>query len=282
MFEETSQTTEEVATDFMDGWNDETPTETTEDETEEEAEEETTEEQEAAENTEDETAEEKDKEEATPATFKVKHNGKELELTQDEVIASAQKGMDYDRIRAERDSLKNSREVQLINRLARQAGMPVHDYIEGLEEQLHNANVTARATRYIEGGMDDEAAYRLADTEIRKEQLENTIAAQNSEQQAVAEMNAKIQKGIEEFERIYPDVMEIPQEVIADIQTTGKTPVQAYRDYQQAQREAELERKEKELAKREKTKENQETSPGSVKGKTDKPDPFLEGFNSEW
>ncbi|MEA5001999.1 MAG: hypothetical protein VB081_00655 [Christensenella sp.] len=279
MFEETSQTPEETATDFMDGWNDETPTEAAE----EEIEEEDKEEQEGAADAEGETVEEEtDKKEAIPAVFKVKHNGKELELSQDEVITNAQKGMDYDRIRAERDSLKNSREVQLINRLARQAGMPVHDYIEGLEGQLHSANVTARAASYIDGGMDEEAAYKLADAEIKKEQLENTIAAQNSERQTEAETNAKIQRNIEEFERLYPDVTEIPQEVIADIQATGKTPVQAYRDYQQAQREAELERKEKELAKREKTKENQETSPGSVKGTTDKPDPFLEGFNSEW
>ena len=61
-------------------------------------------------------------------TLKVKYNGEEKELTFDEAVILAQKGMNYDKVTAERDTLRNSKEKQILEKFAKASGMN----IEGL------------------------------------------------------------------------------------------------------------------------------------------------------
>lgn len=44
--------------------------------------------------------------EEQPAKIKVRHLGQDVELTMEQLIANAQKGLDYDHVRQERDSLQ--------------------------------------------------------------------------------------------------------------------------------------------------------------------------------
>ena len=80
--------------------------ETTEETAEETAEEETEEAEELEEDDrgDDDRAQDEEKEEI-PASFTLKVNGSEVQVSQEEIIPLAQKGMDYDRIRQQRDQL---------------------------------------------------------------------------------------------------------------------------------------------------------------------------------
>ena len=51
---------------------------------------------------------------------------------------------------------------------------------------------------------------------------------------------AQMRANVEEFARMFPDVREIPEEVIAEIERTGETPVVAYQNYLLGQKEKEL------------------------------------------
>ena len=78
--------------------------------------------------------------------FKVKHLGQEIELTMEQMIENAQKGLDYDRIRQDRDTLKSSRKLQLLEDLAKDSGYEdVDAFVENFYENLEESRVIERA-----------------------------------------------------------------------------------------------------------------------------------------
>lgn len=77
------------------------------------------------------------------------------------------------------------------------------------------------------------------------------------------------------FMREYPDVDELPQEVVHSIITTEQTPVEAYRGYL-------LELKDLEIAKLKQQLINRANTPGSALGRASiNCDAFLNEFNSD-
>lgn len=68
--------------------------------------------------------------------YTVKYNGQEYDLPVEELIIHAQKGMNYDKVYAERESLKNAPEFTLLEGLARESGMTREEYIKFLSDRM--------------------------------------------------------------------------------------------------------------------------------------------------
>ena len=109
--------------------------------------------------------------------FKVKHLGQEIELTMEQMIENAQKGLDYDRIRQDRDTLKSSRKLQLLEDLARDSGYDdVDAFVENFYENLEESRIIERAEEIAtKRGIDFETAAELAKAERENEKLKQKM-----------------------------------------------------------------------------------------------------------
>ena len=205
--------------------------------------------------------------------FTLKVNGTESEVTRDEVIALAQKGMDYDRIKAERDSFKADaptmqryREQELfLKDLAEKSGITVDALME---------NVRVRMTMDQDKSLTEEQARAKvkADAAARQQPAEAKVEEKAKEPSPEERRQAMFAS----FVQAYPDVKadSIPKEVW---ETAGRTfdLVGAYRDH-------ELRELRKEVETLRQTKTNKERSTGSRKsvGATSPKDPFDEAWDS--
>lgn len=72
--------------------------------------------------------------EAMPEFITVKYNGEERQISLEEAVVLAQKGMNYDHVVAERDS-KYKRELDVLERYAAMSGMSRDEYVRRLEEE---------------------------------------------------------------------------------------------------------------------------------------------------
>lgn len=99
--------------------------------------------QEAAEPEENEKNEKTEKTEEENQTFTVKYNGEEKQLTREEMISLAQKGMNYDKVNGQLEQFKNNRAMQdsyaIIEHYAKANGMEVADYLAELNAQREQA-----------------------------------------------------------------------------------------------------------------------------------------------
>ena len=181
----------------------------------------------------------------------------------------AQKGLDYERVRQERDSLKNSRERQLMTKYAAVSGMELPAYLDYLESALEGAAVK----RETDAGMSEAQAKELL--RLRQSEAERRAAQQAEAKQK--EQNAQYVALLRE----YPDVQELPPEVVHRI-AEGETPLAAYRAYDLARTKAALEAEKAAQKAKAAAQRNRETAPGSAVGigGKDKADKFLEGFES--
>lgn len=197
-----------------------------------------------------------------PAKIKVRHLGQDVELTMSELIANAQKGLDYDHVRQERDSLRQSPEVALIDRLAKQAGMSRADYIQAVEQRTRDQQIAAEVKR----GVPEDVARRLQALEADRRERE--------EQDRVRQIKQARNQDLMEFVKAYPDVQEFPPEVLDDI-SKGQKPLAAYQAYENRQLKAKL-------AALEKNNDNRKKTAGSLKGSgtPEEADAFLAGFDS--
>ena len=111
--------------------------------------------------------------------------------------------------------------------LAHRAGMSVQEYLQAVEDASEKQKMDARISQLLEQGMEEGLAQHVADVERQNERLIAEQQRGNEREQSRAEF----QRHIEEFDRLYPDVKELPPEVIEDITKTGATPVAAYQRY---------------------------------------------------
>lgn len=173
---------------------------------EDEAEEKTEEE---PENADDAQPEQKPK--AENQRFKLKVNGEEIEVDRDEVIALAQKGKDYDRVKTERDNLKtdsatmNKLKAQgdFLEELAKSSDMTVDQLME---------NTRARMLMNEHEGMTEEEALK----QVREKASKATEKKESEKAEATPE--ERRQAMFANFLQAYPDVKaeDIPQEVWND------------------------------------------------------------------
>jgi hypothetical protein len=197
----------------------------------------------------------------------VKYNGKEQKVGKDEIPTLVQKGLNYDHIMSELDSMRSGNAYKVLKKAADKEGMSVEQY-----------------AKYV---LDKEDADTLSsvEAEVRRENpnLPNAIIKELAEARAAkkannakAEQNTAAEKAWAEALSEYPDMTRdsIPQEVLEAV-AGGKSPLIALKNYEIAQ----LRAKEKQNSIEQRNIKNKEKSTGSMRGDSaDGDDQFLAGL----
>lgn len=193
--------------------------------------------------------------------YKVKFYGKEMELPVSELIANAQKGMDYDNLRQRYEAAAPA--VELLTKYAQQNGMDLAQYVEFAQQQLAGQEVQ----RAVAQGVPEQAAKELYELRQREAQRQAQLQAEQAQQQRLAPYLALLKE--------HPGLKELPQEVVQRI-GQGMDPVAAYAAWETAQLRAQL-------AAQKTAEKNKQSVPGSARGLGKDPgsDPFLAGFNED-
>ena len=194
-----------------------------------------------------------------PQLFTLKYRGEQLQVTQDEMVALAQKGRDYDTVRQERDQLLQYRQeadpaLELVRSYAQRNGMTVGDYLDycrrrelmsqGINEQTANAQIAVEKQQAALQRQNAEAAAAR-----KRQEAEADQARQRQEAQ---------RKDFAAFLGAYPGVKttEIPTEVWEKV-AQGESLVSAYTMHRNRQLEAEL-------AAERQNRKNQQRTTGSL------------------
>lgn len=173
-----------------------------------------------------------------PAKLKVKYNGAEQEFdlaTQaEEVQALIQKGMNYDHVVGERDSIKNSEEMGFLKKMAEKAGLPdTKAFIQKLQKDMETQEIQARVSQLVSEGMLPKHAQQMAELEMKTKQVTAPPAPAPT-------MTDELKTGFQELFNEYPDAKQfkkfgdLPEEVQEAI-NGGKSPLVAYQKYLLAQ-----------------------------------------------
>ena len=218
--------------------------------------------------------------ESQPKTWQLQHLDEVKTVDETGMIALAQKGLDYDRIREKYDESKPV--MELFGQFAKQAGMTVPDYVAFIRTQAKKAS-----------GMSDAEAKRAVDLEDR----EAAVAAKEAQQakgadeksaaeRAALDAEKRRKSDIAEFQRNFPDAAKepdkIPPEVWAAVRN-GESLSLAYAKYSIKQAQEARKAAEHKAASSEQNQRNASRSSGSMKSAGNEHtsrDPFLEGWDS--
>lgn len=198
---------------------------------------------------------------AAPELFTLKNRDETRQVTRDEMIAMAQKGWDYDAVRAERDQLRQYRDeanpaLELVKGYAQRNNMTVADYLDFCRKQeLMREGMTEQDAAAKVGMEKERAALDARQAEIQAEEQRRN-SAQRQAQEAVQAR----QRDIAQFCSVYPgvDPKTIPNEVWVAVKN-GDTLTNAYTMYENKRLAAEL-------AAERQNKANQANTPGSLGG----------------
>lgn len=214
-------------------------------------------------------------------TLRVKYNGKEREITIEEAITLAQKGMNYDKVAEERDRLRgNEKATRVMENFAKLNNMTLDQYADFLETQQKTVSIQ-REMQDIQSkhpDVPDDLAREIA--ELRAETKRKEFAAQEEARQK--EEEAAAQKPWLDFIREYPnmkDIKDLPEDVLDGIKD-GLTPTEAMLRHERKEKEREIEELKKRLETQEKNKANKKKAVGSAASSAEgkSAEPFLEGF----
>ena len=220
----------------------------------------------------------------TDQSFELKHLDETRTVNREEVIALAQKGMDYDRIREKYDAAKevldwhdkNSDSVRWLEEIAREQGMTFGQLVDNTRAQIM-ANRTGQPLNVCQGIVANER--KAAELEAQRKALES----RNTEQDAKAAAEAKMRSDIEAFTAAYPeqarDPKSLPKEVW-DAVHKGDTLLNAYRAYENKQLKAQLEQEKKDAERRALEEKNKARSTGSQSTAGSKS--ALDAFEAAW
>lgn len=220
---------------------------------------------EAEEAVEPDTDEPKETEDVQTDQFELKHLDEVKTVGREEVIVLAQKGMDYDRIKAKLETRegKEAEAFSFLENLAKEQNMSVDDFMDSTKASL----------RAKKDGVDYATALQTVKMERREaalEKREKELQSKQAEKAKEDEADRRRQQDIAEFRKAYPDVdgKSIPKEVWADV-AKGMSLLNAYAKFDNARiREAlEAEKRNAENARR-------ATGSKADTGKTKKADPF--------
>lgn len=164
-----------------------------------------------------ETEVEPEKAKAETDQFELKHLDETRTVSRDEVITLAQKGMDYDRIRAKYDEMKagetqrNAHE-SFLKELAESAGQSVEDMIDSARARMLVNKAVAEGKTLSE----DEAMTQVKQARTAAEQTDT--AEKPTEKPTEADKEAERQQSFLRFSREFPEVKaeDIPGEVWKD------------------------------------------------------------------
>lgn len=197
----------------------------------------------------------------------VKYNGKETKVAKDDIPAYVQKGMNYDHVMSELDSMRSGNMYKALKRAADKEGMSVEQYAKYVldREDADALSEAEAAVRKENPNLPNNIIKELAEARAAKKQ-HNAKADESSEQE----------KAWAEALKEYPDVTRdtIPQEVLEAV-ASGKSPLIAMKNYEISQ----LKAAQKQRAIEDKNLKNKEKSTGSMNGnRSDGDDMFLQGL----
>ena len=196
----------------------------------------------------------------TAESFVLKHLGTEQTVGRDEVIALAQKGLDYSRIRdklqtSETEKSEIAEKLSYFEKLADSQGKTLDQFIEA----------TAAALRADEKKIPYEDALREVQFEFEKSKFaKEKTDWEKSRSDTETEENTR-QADIDAFMAKYPEAAakpdSIPKEVWAEAEKTSLT--EAYGNYMAKQKDAEIASLRKQLEQEKQYRKNKESSTGS-------------------
>ena len=199
-------------------------------------------------------------------------------VTREEAIELAQKGMNYDRVKTERDSLRafradNQDAIDLIRSYAEKTGMTIPEYVDFCRTQ--------DIMREKQIG-EDEAKERLSlekrEMAVSKKEAEQAQleADRADEEQKAQSDQERVRREVQQFLADYPDVKpeEVPSEVFEIVERYGCSLSVAYGKWRIAKQDQELSALRAQSVARQK-------SPGSLSGSvtTPKRDPAFDGWD---
>lgn len=268
--------------DYFEGWDDDLDTEEAGTETTEPNEEATEEVQDQpAEGAEDEEAEKSEPVDQPkveePKSWKLKHNGEEVDADEAKMVELAQKGLDYDRVRGERDTFKSEHPKyadyeKFLQEMAESAGTDV----PGLMESVRVSLLVKKAQ--AEGKTLSEAA---AIQQVRREALAKTTPkAEEPVQQKTPSEEDKRRETIKAFVNSHPTVKadDIPRDVLQEGLASGDLSG-AYDRWEIKQLKEKLGNFQKELETAKQNQKNKERSTGSKRTSSSvAADPWFDGW----
>lgn len=263
--------------DYFEGWDDDSDTEEAE---VEEAVPEATEEvqDQPTEGAEDEeTAQDSEPAKAEVKNWKLKHNGEEVDADEAKMVELAQKGLDYDRVRSERDTFKNEHPKyadyeKFLEEMAESAGTDVPGLMENVRVSLMVKKAKA------EGKTLSEAA---AIQQVRREALSRPTTPEKVEE-PTTEKNEETRRRetIRAFCQTHPTVKaeDIPLAVLQEGVSSGDLSG-AYDRWEIKQLKEKLDSVQKELETTKQNQKNKERSTGSKRNSSSvSSDPWFEGW----
>jgi hypothetical protein len=211
--------------------------------------------------------EEKPVEEQEDDGLTVKYNGKETKVSKEDIPTYVQKGMNYDHVMSELDSMRQGNMYKVLKKAADKEGMSVEQYAKFMLDK------------------EDADTLSAAEAEVRKEHpnwsnadIKELAEARAAKKQnlAKAEETSAADKAWAEALKEYPDMTKdtIPQSVLESV-AAGKSPLLALKDYEIST----LKEANKKTAVEERNLKNKEKSTGSLNGRSsDGDDQFLQGL----
>lgn len=199
-------------------------------------------------------------------TFTIKVNKEERTVSRDEMITLAQKGADYDRVKASAEQAKSD------NTALREQVAEMSEAFDLLKSLAEHSKCTVpelldafRVNRYKGDGMSEETARER----VAKEKVERELNALKAQQQAAQNKpdTDRAKRDVEEFRKLYPDVQlteELVDSLVEDVQA-GMSLTQAYQKKEAARKDEEIRTLKAELEAEKKNRENRASSPGSQK-----------------
>lgn len=199
-------------------------------------------------------------------TFTIKVNKEERTVSRDEMITLAQKGADYDRVKASAEQAKSDN-TALKEQVAEMS--EAYDLLKSLAEHskctVPELLDAFRVNRYKGDGMSEETARER----VAKEKVERELNALKAQQQAAQNKpdTDRAKREVKEFRKMYPDVQlteDLVNSLVDDVRS-GMTMTQAYQKREAAKKDEEIRALRAELEAEKKNRENRASSPGSQK-----------------
>jgi hypothetical protein len=208
--------------------------------------------------------------------FTLKYLGEEVTKTKDEVIALAQKGMDYERVHSKYEELKPLKDELATLKAEREKDEDDLSFLDELakEQRVTRSELIDRARASIIAEREGkDVAVVLEKVKLDREKraiakekaaMEAAKTAKNAEADAETKAKAKRDADVKEFVEAYPtvDPKTIPKEVWDDVKQ-GKSLLAAYVKHENAKLKAELDAEKAKLEAEKKNAENKSKSTGS-------------------
>lgn len=220
-----------------------------------------------------------------PEKITIKFLKGDYDVPRDKIRDTLERGMNYDRVRTQRDAAVRQLEEQTQWRQQREGVLSsLETMAEKTGKDLETVVRSLRVNLYRgSGATEQEALARVA-----QEDAEAKLAAFQKQSQANQrlqhEQQSRAQRDFLDFNRRYPNVKidDVPKNVIQRAATGDVSLSDAYAEHLYNQLKAENQRLQQSLAAKQQNETNRQKTTGSVKteGSQTKGDPFLDGFDS--